>query len=110
MRTKYVNPYFSAHYEYLSAHLVESVRLDGKPRQKTVAYLSSIKSQSLPMDAQRLNFWERVASRLATLDLTPEVQKQLIEQLEKRVPPVSEEQIAYFANLREERRLRNEKK
>jgi hypothetical protein len=45
--------------------LVESVRVDGKPRQRHIAYLGSIASDSLGSPAPR--FWYDVTSKLKRL-------------------------------------------
>jgi hypothetical protein len=61
------------------ARLVESSRVDGQPRQRTIAYLGSIRDRHLQSPWCRQAFWTRdVAPRLAALDL-PDGQRERIE-------------------------------
>jgi hypothetical protein len=50
-----------------SVILVESVRVDGKPRQRHVAYLGGITESAIQITAQRLYFWEAVLDGLDRL-------------------------------------------
>ncbi len=76
----------------LSAYLVESKRVDGKPRQKTI-YLASIRERFLPYANHRLYFWKRVQAKLNTLNLSPEQLQTVKEKLAERVPDVTQEQL-----------------
>ena len=53
----------------LTAVLVESHRVDGKPRQRTVAYLGSIRDDLLDEADVRWLFWRAMAARLDALGL-----------------------------------------
>jgi hypothetical protein len=75
-----------------SAVLVRSERIDGKPRQKIVAYLGHIKEKSLDSKARRLYFWESVDRHLDTLVLSLAERQRIEEQLRERIPrPTLEE-------------------
>jgi hypothetical protein len=50
-----------------SVILVESVRADGKPRQRHVAYLGGITESAIQITAQRRYFWEAVLDGLDRL-------------------------------------------
>ena len=66
-----------------SAVLVESVRVDGKPRQKHIAFLGST-----TVDAKdHLGFWCQVTERLDQLSnrLTPQDRKQIVAAIAKRL-------------------------
>src|SRR5262245_19002184 len=49
------------------AILVESVRINGKPRQRHVAYLVGFTEKQLKLPVQRVYIWETVEERLANL-------------------------------------------
>ena len=69
----------------LSAVLVESVRIDGKPRQRIVRYLGSIHDAELT-DTQgalwRRHFWTVADRRLADMALADAQRVQIVAQLE----------------------------
>ncbi len=71
----------------LSAYLAESERVEGKPRQKAI-YLASIRKSQLGNAAHRQWFWQRVAAKIAPLDLPIEQQRTLKAKLNERVPDV----------------------
>lgn len=76
------------------AYLVKSERIDGKPRQKTIAYLASIKDYQIQYATHRRYFWQRVKATLQRLTLT-EKEVQAIEQaLLLRVTIPTDEDIA----------------
>jgi hypothetical protein len=50
-----------------SAILVESRRVDGKPRPCHVVYLGGITDSAIEIDAQRCHFWDRISARLDAL-------------------------------------------
>jgi hypothetical protein len=62
----------------LSAVLVETHRVDGRPRQRVVRYLATIKAGQLvhPLSVER--FWQAVDARLAELPLADD-QRLVIE-------------------------------
>ncbi len=80
----------------LSAALTESHRVNGKPRQRTIAYLGSIRNEciDLPFCLPRRDFWQRVTTRLDALDLSASERATIEDVLGRVVPRPSEEEIA----------------
>jgi hypothetical protein len=74
------------------AYLVESIRIDGNPRQKTI-YLASIKDTSMAYPSHRLHFWKRVQAKIELLHLSGEQLISIKNALLKRVPDVTREQL-----------------
>lgn len=75
--------------DLLAASLVESVRVDGKPRQRTVAYLGSIaESDTQPGGRSVLVrcFWRAVRERLDALALDAATADAILVKLAERVP------------------------
>src|SRR6185369_4355120 len=70
----------------LSAVLVESVRVNGAPRQKIVGYLGSIGERRTAMYFHQRDFWDRVKSALDGLELTKSQRRAIEAQLKVRVP------------------------
>ena len=82
------------------AEVVESVRIDGKPRQKVIAYLASIKPKDLPFAWERAYFWQRANEKLDALDLDSAERAKLDAQLAEKVRPLTEKEEANVAELR----------
>src|SRR5689334_17000458 len=82
-------------YECLCAVLVQSRRIDGKPRQKVVRYLAGVQRADLESESGRvgasLRFWRRVRERLVGLELTPEELAAVEAGLARVVPELAEE-------------------
>lgn len=76
----------------LVAYLVESKRINGKPRQKT-RYLASIWEKDIAKPLGRLDFWKSVQAKIAPLNLSTEQQQAIKQGLLKRVPDVTQEQV-----------------
>ncbi len=72
----------------LSASLVESARIDGKPRQRTVKYLGSIQQWRVGQAAfyPLLDFWQGVYARLDTLTLSKKARREIENQIAAAVP------------------------
>jgi hypothetical protein len=70
--------------QQLTAYLVESRRVDGKPRQRTVAYLGSIRERFLSEPGRRRWFWREIAPRLDALAL-PHIEREAIETTVARI-------------------------
>ena len=66
-----------------AAVLVETVRVDGKPRQKHIAFLGSTTVNA----KDHLGFWCQVTERLDRLSnrLTPQERKQIVAAIAKRL-------------------------
>ena len=78
----------------ISAVLVESQRVDGNPRQKTIKYLGSIRSDRVNVVGWARGFWKSAEKNLSTLDLSPEVRDKIITDLNKVVLRPSDEDVA----------------
>ena len=82
-----------------AAVLVESRRVNGLPRQRTVAYLGSIRECYLTPDhphgvLHRTYFWRAVEAKLGSLDLPAGERARIVATLETTVPHASEEAVA----------------
>lgn len=75
-----------------TAYLVESKRIDGKPRQRTI-YLASIRDTQIENPHQRLQFWQSVQKKIQALCLAQEQLHTIKAQLLQRIPDVTKEQI-----------------
>ena len=76
-----------------AAILVESHRVDGKPRQRHIAYLGGIGETSL-VDERKCHrgwFWERVSKKLDGLDnrLGPDERANIEARIAEKVPRLS---------------------
>lgn len=83
----------------LDAVLVESRRIDGKPRQRHIAHIASIREVDLEPGAKpqwRIAFWKRVDAKLSELDLTIDQVKRVRESIAQKVPlPTDDESETY---------------
>lgn len=82
------------------AILVESVRVEGKPRQKHVAFVASYVQGETPQEIeyQRITFWRDARQRLDQLGnrITAQDRSKVEAALGKRVPPTTAaEEVAY---------------
>ena len=80
--------------DYLSAVLVESCRIDGKPRQKTIKHLGSIGEDRLDRVYDRKCFWDKAERNMDSLNLHPDNRLKVNISLEKIVPKPSDVDIA----------------
>jgi hypothetical protein len=76
-----------------SAELVRSERVDGKPRQKIVAYLGHMKEKHLAVPLRRYHFWEGVDRQLAALVLSPAGRQRIEERLSAVVARATVEEV-----------------
>ena len=80
-----------------SAELVESYRLNGKPHQKVIAFLGSIKQSELASVTSRYYFWFHFMTEkmkeYPLRTLPPEQQRMVFKALQQKVP-LSEAEIA----------------
>ena len=83
------------------AVLVESGRVNGKPRQKFVRRLASIQERYLMATAHREYFWERVDWRLKDLKLDADQRGRVIAALENKVARPSEAEVIQLRRERE---------
>lgn len=70
----------------LAAVLVESHRVDGRPRQRIIKHLGSINERGIQHYYVKLDFWQSVDARLTALALDANLRAQLEEQIVQRVP------------------------
>jgi hypothetical protein len=77
----------------IKAVLVESVRVDGKPRQKYIAFLSSYNPDR--SGSGRFRFWREARACLDRLDnrITPDDRIKIEAELARRVPRTTPEEI-----------------
>jgi hypothetical protein len=69
-----------------SAQLVESHRIDGKPRQKVIKYLGTINESRVAHVGHRIGFWRTASAAFKALGLPPEQQHTIELALHARVP------------------------
>ena len=81
----------------LTAVLVESRRVDGKPRQRVIAYLGGIREAHIDeRERQHRAFWRSVDVHLDALGLDPETRARVEASVESRVRRVTPENQAEF--------------
>jgi hypothetical protein len=92
-RRKMVGKFLPAGPHYaLSAVLVESRRVDGKPRQKVIKHLGCIRESAIVYPGHRISFWRTAAAAFKALALPAEQQRTIELVLHARVPfPTNEE-------------------
>jgi hypothetical protein len=77
------------------AVLVESERVEGKPRQRHVAYLASILDSRIQHPTQRYFFWDKVRSAFDGLPDLPARERRAIERrIAEKVPALTKREIA----------------
>jgi len=69
----------------LSAKLVECVRVDGKPRQRILCYLGTIREEMRASHYHMVDFWTAASANLAKLDLKKKLQSKIEKDLEQVV-------------------------
>jgi hypothetical protein len=75
--------------DLLCVTLVESKRVDGKPRQCVIKYLGSVREEALNHEFGKLRidgFWQSVTAKLDELNLPKEVRKKIESKIEVRIP------------------------
>jgi hypothetical protein len=84
----------------LSASLVEARRVDGAPRQRTIAYLGSIREGQMTEAGPASRFWSSVERKLDELVLSDDQRATIESRLTDKVPRPSDEATAqYWAAL-----------
>jgi hypothetical protein len=76
------------------AVLAESRRVNGRPRQKIVKYLSSIREQEMRSPIYATKFWRQVESALASLVLDPATRQKVETALSRRVARPTHAELA----------------
>lgn len=93
--------------DYLYAVLVESIRIDGKPRQRTIAYLGGV-GENNPGVYGRMRFWEQCERKLASLNLDAAVLEKIVTSLKTRVQKPSQDEFDAWHKARAEELKRYE--
>jgi len=79
--------------EYLIAVLVESEREDRTPRERTVSYLGSIRSDHLGLFWPVKDFWTSAERNLSAVELSPSARQKILSDLRKVVPSPDDESL-----------------
>jgi hypothetical protein len=69
----------------LCAVLCQAYRENGKPKQKVIKYLASVREASID-EVTRNQFWNEVNEKLKGMDIDSEKKKKIIEKLSAVVP------------------------
>jgi hypothetical protein len=77
-----------------SAYLMKSVRVDGKPKQQTIAYLGSATTP--------VWFWTSAEEKLATLDLSDQDKAKIYQALEAKCERPTAKDLADFKRQQEQ--------
>ena len=85
---------------YLTAVLVESKRIDGKPRQRTISYLGSIDEVLTTSHLWRTRFWKSATAHLNFLALDSVLRARVETALENKIAKPTPESAAQFEALR----------
>ncbi len=81
----------------ITAELVESRRVDGKPRQKVLAYLGGIREAYIDVrERSHRAFWLSVDAHLDKLGIDPKARARIEASVEARVRRVTPENQAEF--------------
>ena len=87
----------------ITAQLVESRRIDGKPRQKVIKHLGSVNEARIQHVGHRIGFWRAAGAALKALALPAEQHRAIELALHERVPFPSQEDVQkereHFAQL-----------
>lgn len=76
--------------------ILEARRVDGRPQQKLVAYVGTIRSDEVNFPAVSRRFWVRAAARLA--GFSPEIRQRFADAIAAKIPrPPAEEPGLSFA-------------
>ena len=108
-RSQKLDPYWrkkSDERARLKAILVESIRVDGKPRQKHVAFLASISIDQLPANGGASRFWYDVTTRLDRLSnrVSHEDRQRIVASIAEKVGgrPMTANEVKLFGRKQEE--------
>jgi hypothetical protein len=80
--------------------LIESRRIEGKPRQRVVCYLGSVDEGRLDKTWLRVDFWDDIKPKLDRLSLTRTERQRIEDSIQQIVPRVPEEQEIQFKQER----------
>lgn len=87
------------------ASLVESVRVDGKPKQRHIAYLGSVHRDATVHE--RSWWWHRMNAKLDRLEnrISPDDRKGVEAALARKMPPVTPDEVTAY-DLQYQHRMR----
>ncbi len=88
----------------LSAQIVEAVRVDGKPRQRVLMHLGSIREKHMDNVYQKNHFWNRVDSRIEDLPDRDRIESQILKKVSR--PTIEEFEQAEAERRESAERLR----
>ena len=80
-RSRRLRAFRKKHGQRLRAILVETVRIDGKPLQRYLAYLGSVEADR----SDRPRFWHNVTRKLDQCRLSREERKQITSAIAKKI-------------------------
>ncbi len=72
--------------DYLIAVLVESQQVDGTPREKTVSFLGSIRSDHLGNPWAVKDFWTTAERNLSAVEMSRKMREKILSDLGEVVP------------------------
>jgi len=84
--------------DYLIAVLVESDGVDGTPREKTVSYLGSIRSDHVGLLWPAKDFWTSAERNLSAVELSPTMREKILSDLRTVVPSPDDEALTKARN------------
>jgi len=84
------------------AVLVESTRVDGKPRQRFIAHIGNYHEGGQVGLHPHVDFWRQVEHRLKSLNLAADVRERVERKLAERVPRPTPELLAELSRRRAE--------
>jgi hypothetical protein len=82
--------------------LVESLRINGSPRQKVVCYLASVDENDCHKQWLRVDFWDYISTKLDKLPLTRRERMKIEESIGRVVTRVPEEEAVAFKKARKQ--------
>ena len=80
------------------AVVVESVRIGGKPKQRVVKYLASIREDHIRLARLRLLFWAKVTKEFETLSLDSDTKETIERKIEEKVSKPTEAELIHQLN------------
>ncbi len=86
----------------ISAVLVESIRVEGKPRQKFICHLAKLRERKRDYESTPFIFWRDAIGKLDSLPLDEDVRKKIEVQLAAKIPRPSDAEMTEFLRGRAE--------
>jgi len=89
--------------------VVESLRIDGVPRHKVVAYLGSVDERDIKQLWLRVDFWDYISPKLDALRLPNRERAKIEDSIGKVIERVPEDEAAAFKKARHDYRVKKAK-